>query len=137
MDPSTAATAAPPPPPQPTVVIHRSYGGTSFGPLIVALAVITVLGALAVFMGRVCFGRRTVFGYGRYDLEAWVETKCASCVDGRMDVAVPRPRHVAPPPPVAATSPPPAQPPPAEGEAANGAGAEKEPEQRPGTNLES
>lgn len=133
---TAAAAAPPPPPPQLTVAIHRYHGGTSFGPLIVALAVITVLGALAVFMGRVCFGRRTVFGYGRYDLEAWVETKCASCVDGRMDVALPRPRHVPPPPP-AVTSPPPAQPPPPEAEPANGAGADKESEQREGTNSES
>jgi hypothetical protein len=133
----SATTAAPPPPPQPMVVIHRYHGGTSsFGPLIVALAVITVLGALAVLMGRVCFGRRSLFGYGRYDLEAWVETKCASCVDGRMDVALPRPRHVAPPPPAAA-SPPPAQPPPPEAEATNGADAEKEPERRQGTISES
>jgi hypothetical protein len=131
----SATTAAPPPPPQPTVVAHRYHGGTSFGPLIVALAMITLLGALAVLMGRVCFGRRTLFGYGRYDLEAWVETKCASCLDGRMDVALPRPRHVPPPPPpppLAATSPPPPVP-----EATNGAGAEKEPDQRPGTISES
>lgn len=133
------AAFPPPPPPLPTAVIHRSYGGNSFGPLIVALAVITVLGALAVFMGRICFGRRTVFGYGRYDLEAWVETKCASCVDGRMDVAIPRPRHVAPPPP----PPPPATvepPPPVEVETTNGAPpvVEKElPGQQPGTNSES
>lgn len=119
-------SAPPPPPLEATVVIHRSHASTSFGPFIVALAVVAVLGALAVFMGRVCFGRRSVFGPGRYDLEAWVETKCASCVDGRMDVAVPRPRHVAPPPPPAAAPPPPV----------DAAPEDKELEQPPGTNLE-
>ncbi|KAJ3678118.1 hypothetical protein LUZ60_001921 [Juncus effusus] len=99
------------PPPAPTVEVHRSNSASSFGPLIAVLAVITVLGALAVLVGRICFGR-TGFRYGRYDLEAWIETKCASCVDGRIDVALPRPRHVAaaePPPQVPPVAPAPAE----------------------------
>nr|GMD84316.1 uncharacterized protein LOC109161662 [Ipomoea batatas] len=72
----------------------------SVGPVIGVLAVIAVLGAIAVMIGRLCSGRR-IMGRGQYDFESWVETKCASCIDGRVDPPPP-PRPPAP----AATHPP-------------------------------
>nr|GLL47328.1 uncharacterized protein LOC109161662 [Ipomoea trifida] len=74
----------------------------SVGPVIGVLAVIAVLGAIAVMIGRLCSGRR-IMGRGQYDFESWVETKCASCIDGRVD----------PPPPPRPPVPAPATPPPA------------------------
>ncbi|KHN31053.1 hypothetical protein glysoja_020351, partial [Glycine soja] len=65
------------------------------GPVIAVLAVITVLGVIAGMIGRLCSGRR-VMGHGEYDVETWVETKCSSCVDGR----------IAPPTPSGEESPP-------------------------------
>ncbi|QCD83161.1 hypothetical protein DEO72_LG2g3504 [Vigna unguiculata] len=65
---------------------HSDHG--TVGPVIAVLAVITVLGVIAGMIGRLCSGRR-VMGHGEYDVETWIETKCSSCVDGR----------IAPPPP--------------------------------------
>ncbi|KAI9128107.1 hypothetical protein K1719_001100 [Acacia pycnantha] len=67
----------------------------SAGPVIAVLAVITVLGVIAGMIGRLCSGRR-VMGLGEYDLEGWVETKCSSCVDGRIRPPPP-PRPPQPP----------------------------------------
>lgn len=67
---------------------YRSQGG-SVGPVIAALGLIAVLGVIACIVGRLCSGR-TVMGYGHYDLSGWIERKCASCIDGRLE---------APPPP--------------------------------------
>ncbi|KAK7362674.1 hypothetical protein VNO77_04794 [Canavalia gladiata] len=95
----------------PTEVTQQAYtthsGHGSVGPVIAVLAVITVLGVIAGMIGRLCSGRR-VMGHGEYDFETWVETKCSSCVDGR--IAPPPP----PPPPAepnAAEDPPPVEPP--------------------------
>ncbi|CAK9179711.1 unnamed protein product [Ilex paraguariensis] len=66
---------------------HSGHG--SIGPVIAVLAVITILGAIAVMIGRLCSGRR-IMGHGQYDLEGWVETKCSSCLDGRVDPPPPR-----------------------------------------------
>ncbi|KAK9136181.1 hypothetical protein Syun_015511 [Stephania yunnanensis] len=44
-------------------------------------------------IGRLCSGRR-VMGYGEYDVEGWMERRCASCIDGRVDAAPPIPRQV-------------------------------------------
>ncbi|KAL7156764.1 hypothetical protein ABFS83_02G030700 [Erythranthe nasuta] len=72
---------------------YTSYPGHgSVGPVIGVLAVITILGAIAVVIGRLCSGRG-VRGYGQYDFEGWVETKCSSCIDGRVDPPPP-PRMV-------------------------------------------
>ncbi|KAG1363680.1 hypothetical protein COCNU_11G005070 [Cocos nucifera] len=81
------------PPPPVYEVVSRSSGGGSYGPVIGVIAVIAVLGVIAGIVGRLCSGRR-IFGYG-YDFEGWIERKCASCIDGRVEL---RP----PPPPVAA-----------------------------------
>ncbi|XP_031107148.1 uncharacterized protein LOC116011869 [Ipomoea triloba] len=75
----------------------------SVGPVIGVLAVIAVLGAIAVMIGRLCSGRR-IMGRGQYDFESWVETKCASCIDGRVDPPPPPRPAVA----AAAATPPPA-----------------------------
>ncbi|CAL0331343.1 unnamed protein product [Lupinus luteus] len=75
--------------------IHSSHG--SVGPVIAVLAVITFLGVIAAMVGRLCSGRR-VMGYGDYDIERWVETKCSSCVDGRITPSHPPPRPASPPP---------------------------------------
>ncbi|CAI9770010.1 unnamed protein product [Fraxinus pennsylvanica] len=56
-------------------------GHGSVGPVIGVLAVITVLGALSVMIGRLCSGRR-IMGHQGYDFERWVEIKCSSCIDG-------------------------------------------------------
>ncbi|KAJ4967306.1 hypothetical protein NE237_019155 [Protea cynaroides] len=66
---------------------HSGHG--SIGPVIAVLAVITILGVVAGMIGRLCSGRR-VMGHGQYDFEGWVETKCASCIDGSIDPPPPR-----------------------------------------------
>uniref|UniRef100_A0A0E0JS03 Uncharacterized protein n=1 Tax=Oryza punctata TaxID=4537 RepID=A0A0E0JS03_ORYPU len=85
---------APPPPPTQLMVPVVGYGGGggagegtttavrgSYGPVIAMLAVLAVLAAVAVAVGRLCFGRR-VLGQaaGGHDLEAWVERTCGPCV---------------------------------------------------------
>ncbi|KAM0060930.1 hypothetical protein Hdeb2414_s0004g00129971 [Helianthus debilis subsp. tardiflorus] len=77
---------------------HSGHG--SVGPVIGVLAVIMVLGAVAVMIGRLCSGRR-VMGHLQYDFEGWVETKCATCIDGRMG---PSPRRQTVPPVVVVES---------------------------------
>ncbi|KAK9286818.1 hypothetical protein L1049_015223 [Liquidambar formosana] len=67
---------------------HSGHG--SVGPVIAVLAVITILGVIAGMIGRLCSGR-TIMGHGQYDFEGWVERKCASCIDGRVDPPPPRP----------------------------------------------
>ncbi|KAA0031279.1 type IV secretion system protein virB10-like [Cucumis melo var. makuwa] len=85
---STPIDQLQPPPP-----LHSSHA--SVGPLIAVLAVISILGVIAGMIGRLCSGR-PVFGYGaHYDVEDWVEKKCASCLDGSLDPPPPPP----PPPP--------------------------------------
>ncbi|MCD7472731.1 hypothetical protein HAX54_014063 [Datura stramonium] len=92
--------------PPPMFMGQQAYsdrpGHGSVGPVIAVLAVIAVLGAIAVMIGRLCSGRR-IMGRGQYDFEGWVETKCASCIDGRVD-PTPRRVTVAPPPVVVAES---------------------------------
>ncbi|XP_074562021.1 uncharacterized protein LOC141818406 [Curcuma longa] len=68
---------------------YRSQGG-SVGPVIAVLALIAVLGVIAGIVGRLCSGR-TIMGYGHYDLSGWVERKCASCIDGRLEAPPPPP----------------------------------------------
>ncbi|KAJ4963968.1 hypothetical protein NE237_023907 [Protea cynaroides] len=62
----------------------------SFGPVIAVLVVIIILGVVAGMIGRFCSGRR-IMGHYRYYLAGWVKTKCASCIDGRIDPPPPRP----------------------------------------------
>ncbi|KAG6406541.1 hypothetical protein SASPL_134145 [Salvia splendens] len=81
-----------PPPPamqmgQQEYTAHSGHG--SVGPVIGVLAVITILGAIAIMIGRLCSGRG-IMGHAQYDFERWVETKCASCIDGRVDLPPPR-----------------------------------------------
>ncbi|KAK1418218.1 hypothetical protein QVD17_27369 [Tagetes erecta] len=68
-------------PPPLLPVTHHRHG--SVGPLIGALAVIMVLGAIAVMIGRLCSGK-TIMNHRQYDFDGWVETKCSSCIDGRI-----------------------------------------------------
>ncbi|KAI4298429.1 hypothetical protein L6164_031990 [Bauhinia variegata] len=92
--------------PPPIEVTQQAYtthtGHGSVGPVIAVLAVITVLGVIAGMIGRLCSGRR-IMGHGEYDIESWVETKCSSCVDGRIIVPpAPAPEtteDIPPPPP--------------------------------------
>ncbi|XP_054786937.1 uncharacterized protein LOC129293163 [Prosopis cineraria] len=88
---STTPMANQPPPQmqlsQQTYPTRSPHG--SVGPVIAVLAVITVLGVIAGMIGRLCSGRR-VMGVGEYDMESWVETKCSSCVDGRIPSPPPR-----------------------------------------------
>lgn len=98
---------------------HGSHsGGGSVGPLIVVLAVITILGVVAGMIGRLCAGRR-FSGSSHYDFEGWVEQKCATCIDGRLESGT---AEGAPPVPVAkpAENPEPPPPKPAEGGAEGG-----------------
>ncbi|KAJ7966660.1 Alpha-protein kinase 1-like [Quillaja saponaria] len=78
--------------PTPFIVTEQSYRASSnhgsVGPLVGVLIVITILGVLAVMIGRLCSGR-TVMGYGQYDMESWAETKCSSCIDGRINPPLP------------------------------------------------
>ncbi|KAF2309889.1 hypothetical protein GH714_005501 [Hevea brasiliensis] len=62
---------------------HTHSTHSSVGPVIAVLAVIMILGLLAVTIGRLC-SRRRILGYGQYDIENWAETKCSSCIDGRI-----------------------------------------------------
>ncbi|GAA0156615.1 hypothetical protein LIER_14069 [Lithospermum erythrorhizon] len=73
--------------------VHARNG--SVGPVIGVLVVIAVLGAVAVVIGRLCSGRK-IMDHGQYDFESWVEIKCASCIDGHVNIHPPAP----PPPPV-------------------------------------
>ncbi|OMP01620.1 hypothetical protein COLO4_11718 [Corchorus olitorius] len=66
---------------------HTGHG--SVGPVIAVLAVITILGVIAGMIGRLCSGR-PIMGHGQYDFEGWVERKCSSCLDGRVDPPQPR-----------------------------------------------
>ncbi|XP_022896783.1 uncharacterized protein LOC111410592 [Olea europaea var. sylvestris] len=70
---------------------HSGHG--SVGPVIGVLAMITVLVALSVMIGRLCSGRR-IMGHQGYDFERWVEIKCSSCIDGGFNPH-PQPRTVA------------------------------------------
>ncbi|XP_022972364.1 uncharacterized protein LOC111470940 [Cucurbita maxima] len=82
---------------QPPPTAHSGHG--SVGPVIAVLAVISILGVIAGIIGRLCSGR-PVFGYGaHYDVEEWVEKKCASCLDGSLDPPPP-PAHLRHPPPL-------------------------------------
>ena len=70
---------------------HTGQG--SVGPVIAVLAVITILGVIAGVIGRLCSGR-PIMGHGQYDFEGWVERKCSSCLDGRVDPPSSRPTEV-------------------------------------------
>ncbi|KAL3814196.1 hypothetical protein ACJIZ3_015464 [Penstemon smallii] len=75
----------PPPPMEISQQANTGYSGNgSVGPVIGVLAMITILGAIAVMIGRLCSGRK-IMGHGQYDIESWVEIKCGSCIDGRVD----------------------------------------------------
>ncbi|KAI3922108.1 hypothetical protein MKX01_005797 [Papaver californicum] len=58
----------------------------SYTSVIVVLVFITILGVLSVMVGRLC-SRKRVIGIGEYDFESWVERKCSTCIDGRIDIA--------------------------------------------------
>ncbi|GAB4837963.1 hypothetical protein Ancab_027491 [Ancistrocladus abbreviatus] len=76
-------------------------GGGSVGAVIAVLAVVTILAIIAAAIGRLCSGR-SIMGYGHFDVEAWTETKCSSCVDGHVCPAPSRPPLLQPRPGVAA-----------------------------------
>ncbi|KAE8674833.1 Telomere maintenance component 1, putative isoform 1 [Hibiscus syriacus] len=73
--------------PPPVTVTQHPYnyhaGHASIGPVIAVLLVIVVLGIVAGMIGRLCTGRK-IMCYGQYDIESWIETKCSSCIDGRI-----------------------------------------------------
>lgn len=108
------------PPAEPATAMYQDpYAGRgSVGPLIGVLAVILVLAVIAAIVGRLCSGR-SVFGYGQFDVEGWIERKCASCIDGRVSSVSPQ---AAPPPP----------PPEAVVNVANGGGGESSQEPKNG-----
>ncbi|KDP38236.1 hypothetical protein JCGZ_04879 [Jatropha curcas] len=82
---STPLDQQQPPPMEVTQQVYTAHTGHgSVGPFIAVLAVITILGVLAGMVGRLCSGRR-IMGHGQYDFEGWVERKCSSCLDGRVD----------------------------------------------------
>ncbi|CAO2195516.1 unnamed protein product [Urochloa humidicola] len=84
---------APPAPTPPALTVPVAYGygvggvpqvaagRGSYGPVIAMLAVVAVLAAAALAVGRLCFGRRALGQPGGgHDLEAWVERTCGHCV---------------------------------------------------------
>ncbi|CAN1273872.1 hypothetical protein LINPERPRIM_LOCUS15216 [Linum perenne] len=93
--------------PQSFSTIHPS-SHASIGPVIAVLVVIVILGIAAVMIGRMCSGRR-ILGYGQYDIEGWAETKCSTCIDGRIAPSPPPPPPPLPQPPASTdtSSPPP------------------------------
>lgn len=119
-----------PPPPPPGVLTQQAYtahsGHGSVGPVIAVLAVITILGVIAGMIGRLCSGR-SIMGHGQYDVEGWVERKCSSCIDGRVD---PRPAS-------ASDSPGEPLPPAAPAEAAQEIKQEEQPHQTPPESAQS
>ncbi|KAK8642499.1 hypothetical protein V6N13_011840 [Hibiscus sabdariffa] len=81
--------------PPPVTVTQQPYSShatthSSIGPVIAVLLVIVVLGIVAGMIGRLCTGRK-IMGYGQYDIESWIETKCSSCIDGRVYPPQPSP----------------------------------------------
>ncbi|KAK9756388.1 hypothetical protein RND81_01G093600 [Saponaria officinalis] len=95
---------SPPPPPPPQLMAspppYTTHG--SIGAVIGVLAVVLVLCVGAVLVGRLCSGRG-IRGRTHYDMESWVETKCSSCVDGRIVLSRPPPSPPPPPPPPTTT----------------------------------
>lgn len=89
-----------PPATQQSYGYQMSHHG-SVGPVVAVMVVIMILGAMAVVVGRLCSGKR-LMGYGQYDLESWAESKCSSCIDGRVTVPLPRVNGSAAPPAVSA-----------------------------------
>lgn len=86
---TTTPILEPPPPPAAATVTQQAQtshsGHGSIGPVIGVLAVITVLSAIAIMIGKLCSGRRIMGHRGHYDIEGWAEAKCSSCIDGRVD----------------------------------------------------
>lgn len=66
-------------------------GHKSIKQLVGVLAEIIILGAIVVMIGRLCLGRR-IMGHGQYDFEGWLEDKCGSNIDGRVEPP-PHPRE--------------------------------------------
>ncbi|GMJ15366.1 hypothetical protein HRI_005205800 [Hibiscus trionum] len=83
------------PPPAVAVTEEPFYNShtthASIAPLIAVLSVIIILGIVAAMIGRLCTGRK-VMGVGQFDIESWIETKCSSCIDGRIYPPPPPPR---------------------------------------------
>lgn len=70
--------------PQPGSSYHASVA-----PVVAVLVAVAVLGVAAAIVGRLCTGKR-IMGYGhKYDMESWAESKCSSCIDGRIHVSPP------------------------------------------------
>lgn len=75
-----------PPPSLPLQHLHDRKG--SYGAAIALVVVILVLAVIAAIAGRLCSGQ-SIFGFGHFDFEGWIETKCASCIDGRIESHAP------------------------------------------------
>ncbi|KAK3231471.1 hypothetical protein Dsin_003352 [Dipteronia sinensis] len=78
--------------PPPVAIAQHTYNHSvhsSVGPVIAVLVVIIILGILAGMIGRLCSGK-TIMGYGQYDIESWAESKCSTCIDGRITPPQPR-----------------------------------------------
>ncbi|KAK6916490.1 hypothetical protein RJ641_019351 [Dillenia turbinata] len=77
---------------QPPAITEQAYtvhsGHASVGPVIAVLAVIIILGVISGMIGRLCSGR-SIMGYGQFDFEGWIERKCSSCIDGRIESPTP------------------------------------------------
>ncbi|KAJ8640469.1 hypothetical protein MRB53_017163 [Persea americana] len=56
-------------------------GSRSFGPVIAILVVITLLGIIAVLIGRLCTGRK-IMGRFQFNVEGWIEKHCSACISG-------------------------------------------------------
>ncbi|XP_050365721.1 uncharacterized protein LOC126784292 [Argentina anserina] len=96
----------PPPPPPQEFVIQGGEASTysphgSIGAVVGVLVMVVILAVVAVVIGRLCSGK-TIMGYGHFDMESWAETKCSSCIDGRISISLSRPN--------VSTTTPPAQP---------------------------
>ncbi|WCJ33768.1 hypothetical protein M5689_015106 [Euphorbia peplus] len=79
--------------PPPTEVDQQATRHGSVGPVIAVVAVITILGIIAGMIGRLCTGHK-LMGHGQYDFEGWVERKCSSCIDGRINPPTTRPAEI-------------------------------------------
>ncbi|GMH23222.1 hypothetical protein Nepgr_025065 [Nepenthes gracilis] len=105
--PFTWQQPPPAPLPPPTTAVQQTYTSHSaahgsIGPVIGVMAVLVVLCLVAVMIGRLCSGSGIGgSGHGEYDMEKWVEINCSSCVDGRINVALPSSTNT---PPAAASA---------------------------------
>lgn len=68
---------------------QKSYSNSHDGSIGLVIGVVIgviIIGIISIVVGRLCSGRRVMGFEGEFDLERWAETKCSSCIDGRLNI---------------------------------------------------